>query len=227
MDDHWVLGLAHAFGSGGAGGSGDVGNGGSTPGDFTKGTTTQASVAYNSLNLGVGKLSVNASLNRANVTDLIHTAELVGGNFTTGIFRFNTGFAHYTAEQGANNSMGTRTDNSWTMSMSLTPAGKMEYDLGYQQLKGNHAGFGGSGNILNPFGNTAGVTSVASGGKNTVYGSIFYHVDKQLDLYLAADYFRTTGGWVVGDAQGNGNHFGIGNTYNGEAEAAIGMRFKF
>ena len=227
MDDHWVVGLAHAFGSGGAGGSGDVGNGGSTPGDFTNGTTTQGSVAYNNLNLGVGKLSVNASLNRADVSDLIHTAELIGGNFTTGIFRFNTGLAHYTAEQGVNNSMGTRTDNSWTMSMSLTPVGKLEYDLGYQQLKGTHAGFGAGGNILSPFGNTANVTTVANGGKNTVYGSIFYHVDKQLDVYLAADYFRTTGGWIVGDAQGNGLHYGVGNTYNSEIEAAIGMRFKF
>jgi predicted porin len=227
LDKHWLVGIGYGFGSGGSGGSGDVGNGGSTPGDFTKGTTREASVAYNALDLGFGKLSVNASLDRANVADLIHQSELVGGNLTVGPVRFNAGYIHYTAEQGANNSIGTRTDNAWTTSIKFIPGGKMEYDLGYQRMKGDHAGFGGGGNMLNPFGNTSGVTTVADGGKNTLYGSIVYHADKQMDFYLAADYFTTTGNWVVGDAQGNGNHFGVGNPYSSEAEAAMGMRFKF
>ena len=47
--DHIVGGLGFAFGSQGAGGSGDVGNGGSTPGDFKKGQTQEASIAMNSL----------------------------------------------------------------------------------------------------------------------------------------------------------------------------------
>jgi hypothetical protein len=32
---------------------------------------------------------------------------------------------------------------------------------------------------------------------------------------------------VLGDAQGNGNHFGLGQRYNSEYEAAIGARYKF
>lgn len=224
---HIVAGLGYAFGSGGAGGSGDVGTGGATPGDFTNGTTQAASLAYNGLAAGPGVINANVSYDRAKVSDLLHQSTLIGGNYVVGAWRINGGFAHYTAQQGVNNSMGTRTDNSWTTSVSFMPAGKFEYDLGYQYMRGNHAGFGGSGNTLNPFGNTANVTSVADGGKKSVYAAVFYHADKQTDFYIAADTFRTTGGWVVGDAQGNGNHYGIGNKYNGTFEAAIGFRFKF
>ena len=222
-----VAGLGYGFGSGGAGGSGDVGNGGGNPGDFKRGSTQQASIAYNGLALGPGKLSVNASLNHANVSNLVHESELFGGNYSIGYFRFNAGVVHYTAEQGVLNSMGKRTDKSWTTSMSFIPGGKLEYDLGYQTIKGKNAGFNGGGNILNAFGNTSGVTTVATGSKKTLYGSIIFHVDRQLDVYFAADRFNVTGGWVVGDAQGNGQQFGVGHTYSSEIEAAIGARFKF
>jgi predicted porin len=227
FDAHWLAGLGYGFGSKGAGGSGDVGTGGSVPGDFTSGTTQEASIAYNNLELGDAKLNINASYNRANVADLIHQAELLGGNVTIGPIRFNTGVVHYTAQQGANNSIGSRTDNSWTTSISYMPEGRMKYDLGYQQMKGKHAGLGGSGNVVNPFGNTSGVTAVADGGKNTLYGSIVFRADKQTDFYIAADSFTTTKDWVVGDAQGNGNHFGGTNKYKGEFETAMGIRYKF
>jgi predicted porin len=221
---NWLAGLGYGFGSQGAGGGG--GNGGTVPGDFTKGTTQEASVAYNNLDLGAANLNVNASYDRANVSDLIHQSELVGGNVTVGIVRFNTGVVHYTAQQGLNNSMGSRTDNAWTTSVSFMP-GKMKYDIGYQVMKGKNAGFSGGGNILNPFGNTAGVATVADGSKKTLYGSIIFRADKQTDFYVAADIFRVTGGWVVGDAQGNGNQFGGTHTYNSEFETAVGVRYKF
>lgn len=224
LDSHWVAGLGYGFGSSAAGGGG---SGGSVPGDFTNGTTQEASIAYNGLELGAAKFNVNASFNRANVADLIHKSELIGGNVTIGIVRFNTGLVHYTAEQGLNNSMGTRTDDSWTTSFSFIPEGRMKYDIGYQVMKGKNAGFGGSGNILNPFGNTSGVTAVADGSKKTLYGSIIFRADTQTDFYIAADSFTTTGGWVVGDALGNGNHFGGTNTYSGVLETAVGVRYKF
>ena len=47
------------------------------------------------------------------------------------------------------------------------------------------------------------------------------------NVYLVSDYFHVTGGWVVGDAQGNGNHFGAGEPYKNETELAVGARFKF
>jgi predicted porin len=225
--DHIVAGLGFGFGSQGAGGSGDVGNGGSTPGDFKKGQTQEASIAVNKLAIGPGLFSANVSYDRANVNNLIHQSELIGGNYRIGMFRVNAGYVHYTAEQGLGNSAGTRTDNSWTLSMSLQPTPKNVLSLGFNEMKGTNAGFGGSGNIINAFGNTAGVASVADGSKKAVIASWMYHVDKQLDVYLAGDHFKVDGGWVIGDAQGNGNHFGAGQAYSNETEFAIGARYKF
>jgi predicted porin len=225
--DHVVAGLGWAFGSQGAGGSGDVGNGGSTPGDFKKGQTQEASIALNALEVGPGLLSANLSYDRANVNDLIHQSTLIGGNYRLGIVRVNGGFVHYTAEQGLGNSAGTRTDNSWTVSMSLLPTPDNEIALGYNEMKGRHAGFGGGGAILNAFGSTAGVASVADGSKKAIYASWMYHVDRQFDVYVAADHFKVDGGWVIGDAQGNGNLFGAGHAFNNETEMAVGARYKF
>ena len=226
--DHIVAGLGFAFGSQGAGGSGDVGNGGSTPGDFKKGQTQEASIALNALPVGPGLLSANLNYDRANVNDLTHQSTLIGGNYRVGMFRVNGGYAHYTAEQGAANSAGTRTDNSWTVSMSLLATPENEIALGFNELKGKNAGFNGGGNILNPFGNTAGVTATAANGsKKAIYASYMYHVDRQFDVYVAADHFKVDGGWVIGDAQGNGNHFGAGQAYNNETEMAVGARYKF
>jgi predicted porin len=221
---HVVAGLGYGFSSTGPGGGN--GNGGGVAGDFTNGSTEEGSIAYNALELGDGKHSVNASYDESNVADLIHQSELIGGNYHIGIFRLNAGYVHYTAQQGANNSLGTRTDNSWTVSFSLMPEGRMKYDLGYQQMKGTNAGFNGSGHTLNPFGNTSGVTAVADGAKNTLYGSIIFRADSQTDFYLAADYMNVTGNWVIGDAQGGGV-IGAGQAAANETEVAVGVRFKF
>jgi predicted porin len=225
-DAHWISGLAYKFGSGGAGGSGDVGNGGSIPGDFTNGTAEAASLAYNGIDLGGAKMNVNGSWDRANVSHLTHTSLLFGGNVTVDKFRLNAGYIHYTAEQGANNSVGDRTDHSWTVSGSYL-AGKTELALGYQEMKGSHAGLNGAGKVINAFGNTAGVTRVVDGAKDSFYGSIMFHEDRQLDLYLAFDYFHMKGDWVVGDALGNGLKYGVGQPYSNETEVAIGARYKF
>ncbi len=225
---HIVAGVGFAFGSQGAGGSGDVGNGGSVPGDFKKGQTQEASIALNALEVGPGLLSANLSYDRANVNDLIHQSELIGGNYRIGMFRVNGGYVHYTAEQGLANSAGTRTDNAWTVSMSVLPTPENEFALGFNDSKGKNAGFSGGGTILNPFGSTAGVTATAANGsKKAIFGSYMYHVDRQFDIYVAADHFKVDGDWVLGDAQGNGNHFGAGQAYSGDTELAIGARYKF
>jgi predicted porin len=226
-DDHLITGLAYKFGSGGAGGSGDVGNGGSIPGDFSNGTGQAASVAYNRIELGGASMNLNLSYDRGNVSHLIQQSWLLGGNVSGGPFRLNAGFIHFTAQQGANNAAGTRTDNSWTTSMSYLVIDRTELALGYQEMKGKHAGFNGGGTILSAFGNTAGVTTVGDGAKKTLYGSIMYHWDRQLDLYVAADFFKTTGDWVVGDAQGTGMKFGKGQPFDSQTEIAVGGRFKF
>lgn len=224
--DHWVTGLAYGFGSSGNGGSGDVGTGGSVPGDFTQGTSQAVSVAYNHLPLGPGVLNLNANYDRGNNHDLIHQSELFGGNYVFGPFRVNTGYIHYTAQQGAGNSAGTRTDNAWTLSGSVT-SGKTEFDLGYEKMQGKHAGFNADGITINPFGNTSGVTSVADGSRSATYASVIYHADKQTDFYVAMDYFKVGGDWVLHDAQGNGQTFGKGSAFSNETEFATGFRYKF
>ena len=225
-DDHWITGLAYKFGSGGNGGSGDVGTGGSLPGDFSNGTAEAVSVAYNSIALGDARANVNASYDRGNVNHNISQSALFGGNLTFGSFRINGGYIRYTAQQGPDNAAGKRTDNAWTVSGSYL-WDKTEFALGYQEYKGSNAGFNGAGRIINPFGNTSAVTMTASGGKPTVYGSIMYHVDRQWDLYVSADYFKVNGDWVVGDALGNGLNYGKGQPYSNETEVAVGARFRF
>ena len=80
----------------------------------------------------------------------IDQAELIGGDYLIGAFRLNAGYVHYTAEQGANNAAGTRTDNSWTVSGSVK-ADKTEFALGYVKMSGKHAGLTGGGKVVNPF----------------------------------------------------------------------------
>jgi hypothetical protein len=94
-------------------------------------------------------------------------------------------------------------------------------------MKGTHAGFNGGSTILNPFGNTAGVATTADGSKKVYYTSWMFHADRQFAVYIAADHFNVSGGWVPGDAQGNGNHFGTGHAHDGETEVAVGARYKF
>jgi predicted porin len=225
-DEHWVTGLAYNFGSGGNGGSGDVGSGGTLPGDVNRGTAEAASVAYNHLPAGPGRFNLNASYDRANNHDLIHQSELVGGNYVIGSVRVNGGYIHYTAQQGIGNSAGNRTDNAWTVSTSIL-VGKTDYALGYQDSRGTNAGYNGAGVTLNPFGNTAGVTTTGNGSKRAVFGSVMFHPDRQVDIYVAADYMKIYDGWAVHDAQGNGDVFGQGGPYRDEHELATGVRFKF
>jgi hypothetical protein len=145
-----------------------------------------------------------------------------------GPYRINAGWIHYTAEQGPNNSLGTRTDHAWTTSGSMR-VGKTVFALGYVRMGGEHAGHNAAGVILNPmFGNVAAATGTTpSGAKTTVFGSIMYQPDKALDLYIAADRMNVSGGWILGDAQGNGTLIGAGQASQEELELAVGARLKF
>jgi predicted porin len=224
---HWVAGLGYGFGDAGIGGS-SANIGGGVPGQFALGSSEAVSLAYNELALGAGVLSFNVNYDRADNDSLTDQAELIGGDYVVGIYKINAGYVHYTGEQGDHNSVGTRTDNSWTISGSVTPIKTTEIALGYVQLAGQHAGFGGGGNTLLPFLQDAKfVTKTANGSKGTIFGSVMYHADKQTDFYVAADYVKVDGGWSVGDAQGNIGGLGAGDAHDSEYEIATGVRFKF
>lgn len=226
--EHWLTGLGWAFGAQGNGGSADPGSGGSVPGDFRKGTNQAVSIAYNGLDVGPGKFNLNASYDQDNHNDLMHRSELFGGNYVFDIYRLNFGYIHYTAQQGPDNSLGTRTDRAWTVSGSARVK-KTVLSLGYQHMGGENAGHNAAGVILNPmFGNTNAATGTTpSGAKNTIYGAAMYQPDRALDLYLAIDRMNVGGGWIVGDAMGNGTHIGAGQSSQSELEVAVGARFKF
>jgi predicted porin len=228
--DHVVAGLEYGFSYAGAGGSADPGVGGALPGQPGIGASQQASLAYNRLQLGPGQLSLNVNYDRGDVANLIHQAELVGGNYVVGPVRVNAGYVHYTAQQGPNASAQQRTDNSWTVSTDLSITRHTVFALGIVRFDGRNAGTNASGVVLNPFfGNTSGVTNATevNGGKATTFGSIMYSPDRNVDLYVAFDYMKALGAWDVNDALGNSGPYGVGQPHNSETEIATGMRFKF
>ncbi|MTJ84215.1 MAG: porin [Telmatospirillum sp.] len=226
--EHIVAGAAYGFSYKGNGGSADPGVGGGLPGQFSNGSSEAVSLAYNRLEIGGGALSFNVNYDRANNDNLIHQAELIGGNYVIGMLRVNAGYVHYTAQQGDHNSAGTRTDNSWTASVVVTPVKSTDIALGYVDMAGHNAGFSAGGVTLLPFlQDTRSVTTTANGSKGTLFGSVMYHADKQTDFYIASDYMKIHGGWHVNDAQGNNGPFGRGLAHSDEVEVATGVRFKF
>ena len=69
--------------------------------------------------------------------------------------------------------------------MKIAPKGALDYELGYQQMRiknaaNNADGFTPNAN-LGAFSLTNGV---ANGFKETIYGSVFYHLSKRTEVYL-------------------------------------------
>jgi predicted porin len=183
---------------------------GEVPGAFSRNTTKSAALGYNGSNY-----LISGFFNQANVADLVHKSYSVGGSYFLDKLRLNAGWFHYTAEQGA---LGQRKDDSYTVSAKFTPGGSFDYELGYAHFKASNAAFNGSGtSTLNPFANTTTATTAGSGTKGTVYGSIFYHLSKRTELYVAADYMKLKDGYRVASANG----------FSNQTELAIGMRTRF
>ena len=193
---NWVAGLGYQFGG--------------IPGDFPNGSTQTAAFGYN----GTG-FNLAGFANHAQVASLNHQSWSIGGNVLLGpLVRLNAGYFHYRADQAV---VGHRTDNAYTLSAKFTPAGKLDYELGYQVLKAKNAGFSSSGNTLNPYANTSGVKLAGSGDKKTLYASTFYHFDRRTEVYLAADYLRLTNNYKVA----------VTNGFKNQTEVAAGLRFRF
>src|SRR5205807_2220051 len=107
---------------------------------------------------------------------------------------------HYTADQPL--AVGNRSDNAYTISAKFTPAGKFDYELGWQTMNATNAAVNGSGYVLNAFANTGNATKSATGKRKTLYGSAFYHFDKRTELYLAFDRLTTDGTYLASQANG-------------------------
>ncbi|MCP3722446.1 porin [Paraburkholderia sp. CNPSo 3272] len=139
----------------------------------------------------------------------------VGGNYTIGIVRANAGYFRYWGNQGA---LGQRQDNAWTVSFKLVPKGALDYELGYQQMRTHNAAYNVDGDIPNAnIGAFDPASGLHNGFKETLYGSIFYHLSKRTEVYLAGDYMKLHGGYTVGTT------FGATN----QVEVTTGVRTRF
>ncbi len=185
---------------------------GGIAGDFSNGTTETVSVAY-----AGGAYNVAGFVTQAKVAALTNHTISFGGNYTFGIVRLNAGYFHYTAQQGALGALGDRTDDAYTISAKFSPAGALTYEIGYQDMKADHAAVNGGGNVLNAFANASGATAVATGNRTTLYGSVFYHFDKITEVYFASDYLKLKDGYK----------FGATNGFQNQTEMAVGLRTRF
>ena len=178
---------------------------------FATGSTYQAAIGYNG-----GPFNVSSFYNHVNNGGNTDQTWSVGGNYTFGIARVNAGYFRYLGNQGA---LGQRQDNAWTVSFKLAPKGALDYELGYQQMRVHNAAYNADGNIPNA--NLGGAfdptQGVHNGFKETLYGSVFYHLSKRTELYVAGDYMKLHGGYTVGST------FGATN----QLELTSGIRTRF
>ena len=182
---------------------------GNIPGDFSNGSTETVTLAY-----AGGPFNVAGFATAAKVAQLSNRSYSVGGNYTVGPIRVNAGVFHYTAEQGA---LGSRSDNAYTVSGRFAPAGKIDYEVGYQNMKANNAAVNAGGNVINAFANPSAAKATATGSRSTVYGSIFYHFDRNSEVYVAADHLRLKDGYKVGSTNGSPT----------QTQFAVGFRTRF
>jgi predicted porin len=183
---------------------------GGVPGDFSDGSTKSLGLAYNG-----GVANISGFYNTANVNGFTHTSYSVGGNNQVGLVRLNAGYINYKADQPL--AIGNRSDRAYTLSAKFTPAGRFDYELGWQTMNADNAAVNGGGAVLNAYANTGTATATATGKRKTWYGSAFYHFDKRTELYVALDRLTTDGTYLA--AQANG--------FMSQNELAAGMRFKF
>lgn len=177
---------------------------------FQSGSNYQFALGYNG-----GPFATSAFYSHANRAGFSNQSFSVGGNYTFGILRMNAGYFHYLGDQG---SLGKRHDDAWTVSFKLMPKGALDYELGYQQMRAHNAAYNDSGDIPNAnIGAFSLTNGVGNGYKETLYGSIFYHLSKRTELYLAGDYMRLHGGYTVAST------FGARN----QVELTSGIRTRF
>ena len=240
----------------GGSGNGGIGNtplldgGGGSPGQFAVGSNQAISLAYNNFEIGGGKLSANINYNRANcgnfgdnhcnaadpsagnyVNSNVNQAILAGGTYVYNGYRIGAGYIHYTAQQNTSTgNLGDRTDNVWIVdgSVPLNDARNVEFYWGLWEAYGHNAAlYAGNNLVVLPFFiSTANSTTTASGSRINATASVMYHLDKQTDFYVAADYQEGRGGWAhaLFNNQGNGDAGKMGSTSVG---IGTGVRYKF
>jgi predicted porin len=218
FDNGFYLGAAYAFsdanGPGGPNGSGPVPGAG-----LDKGSVQSVALGYNGGNFHASgfynrtSVFVVSTEGGSNQTKL-HQSAGIGGNYQFGILRVNAGYLWYSADQGQ---VGTRVDNAFTVSAKLAPTERWDYELGWQDIFAHNAAYTGGGYTFVPYHDATGATTAGSGSRTSIYGAIMYHPAPNVDVYWAADYLATTGGYKASQASG----------HKTAMESATGVRWKF
>ncbi len=216
----WVLGLDYQFG-------GNQRLDGQQSGFANKNTTNsgaQIALAFNG-----DDYHVSGHYSHINRDDKTLQAYTLGGGWQpSALVQVNGGVIHYVAEQAG---IGRRTDNAFTLSGKLAPAGHMTYELGYINVHFNNAAANGDGAVMIPFLQSAAdaAANLANGGHTghmqTLYGGTRYHFDRDTQLYLMIDRMNVDGdikmnGWY------NGQFGGAGNA-KGQTEVLAGIDYRF
>jgi hypothetical protein len=177
-------------------------------------------------------VNVSGFFTEANNHGFNQHAVSVGGNYTFSIVRVNAGVFHYEADQAA---LGVQVQNAATLSGTIRLTEPLQLDLGYQKIWASDAAYRGNGQISQPFGNTAGLTTTGSGWKGTFYGSLVYKFNRATQLYLAADHMQVGGGYAIagsvsgkfaGDSSSVPTSFAAA-AHSSQVEVATGVRVIF
>jgi predicted porin len=134
---------------------------------------------------------VSSFYTQANNAGYTQKSMSVGGNVNfTPKLKVNTGYFHYTAEQGAGKT--DRTDNAYTLSASYQLNPKWTYYGGVQTIKVDHAGSSATATmtIPNAFAATANLATYTTGSKDTIYGGVRRHLSRKIELYGVFDYMK-------------------------------------
>ncbi|MES5487948.1 hypothetical protein QMZ05_34855 [Bradyrhizobium sp. INPA03-11B] len=218
FDNGLYLGAAYNFGDGN--GPGGPNGSGPIPGaGFDKGSTEAVAAGYN-----YDQFHVSAFYTRANVLEIptigttnighIHQSWGAGGNWDGGLLRLNTGYIHYTADQGL---VGTRNDDVVTVSGKITPSKFYDFELGWQDFFAHNAALTASGFTFVPFKDASAATMTGTGTRMTTYASFMYHPIPNVDVYVAGDHLKTTGGYSASQA----------HRHDSADEVVTGVRYKW
>lgn len=87
------------------------------------------------------------------------------------------------------------------------------------------AAYNSGGNIINQFGDTSAATSVGTGAKGTLYGSLIYHFNRATQAYVAVDTMKVSDGYRVNGAVAGS--FAADRPSDSQTEVAVGTRVIF
>ena len=204
--DHLMVGLGYQFGE--------------VPGAFNRNTTASAALGWNSDLFNISCYFTHANLNEAQENGFS-----IGGNvILTSMLRLNAGYFNYQSTQGAQSaatgtwSLPDRQDHAFTVSAKIAPTRSADFEIGFQQLRSTNAAYSSKGFTLRPFqDDPTGSKTVGTGSKRTLYGSIFYHMSRRAEVYVAADKM-----WLL-----DGYKLAVTNGFRNQTEVATGIRFRF